>query len=202
MREGIVSYMKWAIGGFPCEEPILDAWAGCELNYYEPFFPGKRYIKLDIRDFDPPCIDIQCDVCDMKPISDESIGLVLCLESLEHIPYPKKAIEEIRRVLRPDALLILTTVTNFRIHRCPKDHWRFAPDGIELLLGKFKILDCTLEGGLKRPKRIWMTAQETALSKEWRKLPPLNTIESDSQIIKKLGWKFARLKGVLLTEFN
>jgi SAM-dependent methyltransferase len=194
LREAIVNYVKWAIGRFSFEEPILDTCAGWEPNFYQPLFPGKRYIKQDMRDFDPPCIDIICDISDMKPISSESIGLVLNLESLEHLPYPQKAIDEIHRVLCPNGLLILTTVMHFKIHRAPKDYWRFTPDGLELLLNRFKILDCTLEGNFKRPKGIWVTAQKTPDIAEWGKLPPIRIIKSDDRILKKLERRIKRLK--------
>jgi SAM-dependent methyltransferase len=194
LREAIVNYVKWAIARFHFEEPILDTCAGWEPNFYQPLFQGKQYIKQDMRDFDPPCIDIICDIGDMKAISDESIGLVLNLESLEHLPYPQKAIGEIHRVLRPNGLLILTTVMHFKIHRAPKDYWRFTPDGVELLLNRFKILDCTLEGNLKRPKGIWVTAQKTSHEEEWGKLPLLRLVGSDDRILKKLGRRLVRLK--------
>ena len=200
MREAIVNYVKWATERFSFEEPILDTCAGWEPNFYQPLFPGKRYIKQDMRDFDPPCIDMICDITDMKPISDESIGLVLNLESLEHLPSPQKGIDEIHRVLRPDGLLILTTVMHFKIHRAPKDYWRFTPDGIELLLNRFKILDCTLEGDLKRPKGIWVTAQKTSHPEEWGKLPLLRRVESDDRIIKKLGRRMTRLKRIFYSQ--
>ena len=194
MREAIVNYVKWAIERFPFDEPVLDTCAGWEPNFYQPLFPGKRYIKQDMRDFDPPCIDIICDISDMKSIASESIGLVLNLESLEHLPYPQKAIDEILRVLRPNGLLILTTVMHFKIHRAPKDYWRFTPDGVELLLSRFKILDCTLEGDSKRPKGIWVTAQKTSYEEEWGKLPSLRVVGSDDRVLKKLGRRIARLK--------
>jgi SAM-dependent methyltransferase len=194
LREAIVNYVKWAISRFPFEEPILDTCAGWEPNFYQPLFPGKRYIKQDMRDFDPPCIDVICDIADMKPITDESIGLVLNLESLEHLPYPQRAIDEIHRVLRPDGLLILTTVMHFKIHRAPKDYWRFTPDGMELLLSRFKILDCALEGDLKRPKGIWVTAQKTSHPEEWGKLPLLRKVGSDDQIFQKLRRRLNRLR--------
>ncbi len=192
MREAIVNYVKWAIERFPFEEPILDTCAGWEPNYYQPLFPGKRYLKQDMQDFDPPCIDILCDITDMEPIPDESIGLVLNLESLEHIAHPQKAIDEIHRVLKPEGLLILTTVMHFKIHHAPKDYWRFTPEGIELLLGKFKILDCTLEGDLKRPKGIWTTARKTSEKEEWGKLPPLRIAKSDDRLWAKLKRKVTK----------
>jgi SAM-dependent methyltransferase len=143
MRRAVVDCVEWAIPHFPFEEPILDMCAGWEPNFYQPLFPGKRYVEQDMQDFDPPCIDIVCDICDMKPIPDESFGLVLNLESLEHIPHPQKAIDEIQRVLRPRGLLILTTVMHFKIHPAPKDYWRFTSQGMEFLLSGVKILDCT-----------------------------------------------------------
>lgn len=194
MREAIVSYVRWVIERFPFEGPILDTCAGWEPNFYQPLFPGKQYIKQDMRNFDPPCIDVICDISDMKPIASESIGLVLNLESLEHLPYPQKAIDEIHRVLHSGGLLILTTVMHFKIHRAPKDYWRFTPDGIELLLSRFKILDCTLEGNLKRPKGIWVTARKTSNSEEWGKLPSLRAVGSDDRVLKKIARRITRLK--------
>jgi SAM-dependent methyltransferase len=194
LREAIVNYVKWAIGHFPCEDPVLDTCAGWEPNFYQPLFPGKKYIKQDMQDFDPPCIDLICDVANMKAITNESIGLVLNLESLEHLPNPQNAIDEIHRVLRPNGLLILTTVMHFKIHRTPKDYWRFTPDGIELLLNRFEIMDCTLEGSFKRPKGIWVTARKTSTPETWGKLPPLRSVRSDDQIFKKLERKLTRLK--------
>lgn len=188
-----MDYVRWAIRQFPYDEPVLDTCAGWEPNYYQPLFPGKRYIKQDMQNFDPPCIDILCDITDMKPISDESIGVVLNLESLEHIPHPQKAIDEIHRVLKPGGLLILTTVMHFKIHHAPKDYWRFTPEGIELLLGRFKILDCALEGNLKRPKGIWVTARKTSQPEGWGKLPPLRVVKSDDRLSEKMKRRVKRI---------
>lgn len=193
MREAVVNYVKWATERFPFAEPILDTCAGWEPNLYQPLFPGRRYVKQDMRDFEPACIDVVCDISDMKPIASESIGLVLNLESLEHLPYPQRAIDEIHRVLRPDGLLILTTVMHFRIHPAPKDYWRFTPDGIELLLSHFKILDCTLEGNLKKPKGIWVTARKTVQEKECGKLPPLRLVGSGDRWLQKLKRRMEKI---------
>ena len=192
MREAVVNYVKWVIGRYPLEGPVLDTCAGWEPNLYEPLFPGYKYIKQDMRDYDPPCIDLICDVCDMKPVPDTSMGVVLNMESLEHIAYPQKAIDEINRVLKPDGFLILTTVMHFKIHRTPKDYWRFAPDGLELLLKDFKIADCTLEGSFKRPKGIWVTAQKVLEGGGLGRLPEIRTVRSDDWPVKKLKRRISR----------
>jgi len=192
LREAVVNYVKWVIGRYPLEGPVLDTCAGWEPNLYEPLFPGYKYIKQDMRDYDPPCIDLICDVCDMKPVPDTSMGVVLNMESLEHIAYPQKAIDEINRVLKPDGFLILTTVMHFKIHRTPKDYWRFAPDGLELLLKDFKIADCTLEGSFKRPKGIWVTAQKVLEGGGLGRLPEIRTVRSDDWPVKKLKRRISR----------
>ncbi len=192
MREAIVNYVKWAIEKFPYEDPVLDTCAGWEPNYYQPLFPGKRYIKQDFQDYDPSCIDVLCDICDMKSIVGESIGLVLNLESLEDIAFPQKALDEVWRVLKPGGLLILTTVMTFKIHRTPKDYWRFTPDSMELLLNRFRILDCTLEGDRKRPKGIWVTAEKTDSPAEQGKLPPLRIVRRDDGMMEKLKRRMGR----------
>ena len=192
MREAVVNYVKWVIQQYPLEGPVLDTCAGWEPNFYEPLFPGYEYIKQDMQEYDPPCIDIICDVCDMKSISDASIGVVLNMESLEHIAYPQEAIDEMYRVLKPDGFLILTTVMHFKVHRTPRDYWRFAPDGLELLLKRFKIVDCTLEGGLKRPKGVWVTARKVLGGEGLGKLPQIRAVKSDDRLLKKLERRLSR----------
>jgi SAM-dependent methyltransferase len=192
LREAVVNYVKWVIQQYPLEGPVLDTCAGWEPNLYEPLFPGYEYIKQDMQEYDPPCLDIICDVCDMKSISDASIGVVLNMESLEHIAYPQRALDEIYRVLRPGGFLILTTVMHFKIHRTPRDYWRFAPDGLELLLKRFKIADCTLEGGLKRPKGVWVTARKVLGGEGLGKLPEIRAVKSDDRLLKKLERRLSR----------
>src|SRR5512147_1530781 len=116
MRPAVFDYLKWAIKRFPFEEPILDTSAEWEPSDYQSLFRGKRYVKQGFRGFEPSLVDVIHDLCDMKSIPDESFGLVLNLESLEHISNPQKAIDEIHRILRPGGLLILTTVMQFKIH--------------------------------------------------------------------------------------
>jgi ubiquinone/menaquinone biosynthesis C-methylase UbiE len=194
MREPVRNYVKRIISKFEFEEPILDCGAGWEPNLYEPLFPNRKYIKQDLQDYDPPCIDVICDICDMSPIQDNSIGLVLLLESLEHIEHPQKALDEVFRVLKPNGLLILTTVMALAIHRYPKDYWRFCPDGMELLMNRFKILDFTLEGEPIFPLGIWLTGQKVIGYQEEEKFPEPNLVKAPRddryRILNKLLRRF------------
>lgn len=178
MREPVRNYVKEMISRYRFEEPILDCGAGWEPNLYEPLFHNKKYIKQDLQDYDPPCIDVICDICHMAPIEDNSIGLVLLLESLEHIEQPQRALDEIFRVLKPRGLLILTTVMAMGVHRCPKDYWRFCPDGMEFLMKKFKILEFTLEGEPSHPLGIWVTGQKIIPLHETGKFPEARIVKA------------------------
>jgi SAM-dependent methyltransferase len=194
MRPPVFDYLKWAVERFPFEEPILDTSEEWELGDYQSLFRGKRCVKQDFRDFDSHCSDVIHDVCDRKPIPDESFGLVLNLESLEHISNPQKAIDEIHRILRPNGVLILTTVMHFKIHQAPMDYWRFTPDGIELLLNRFRILDCTLEKSLKSPIGVWATARKTLSPEGWGKLPSLRLVGGGNRWVAKLKRRMEHLK--------
>lgn len=66
-------------------------------------------------------------------LPDNSVGTALLLETLEHLPYPQKAITELERILKPGGLLVVTTLMCWEEHRCPVDYWRFLPQGLELL---------------------------------------------------------------------
>jgi len=194
MREPVCDYVKRIISQFEFEEPILDCGAGWEPNLYEPLFPKMEYIKQDFQDYDPPCIDVVCDICDMNPLQDNSIGLVLLLESLEHIEQPQKALDEVFRVLKPKGLLILTTVMALAIHRYPKDYWRFCPDGMEILMKRFKILDFTLEGDPIFPLGIWLTGQKIIDFQEGERFPEPHLVKAPRddryQIVNRLLRRF------------
>lgn len=178
MRDPVRNYVKEMVSRYKFEEPILDCGAGWEPNLYQPLFPNMKYIKQDAQDYDPPCIDVICDICDMSSIEDNSIGLVLLLESLEHIEQPQRALDEIFRILKPSGLLILTTVMAMGIHRCPKDYWRFCPEGIESLMKRFKIVDFTLEGEPSFPLGIWITGQKGMDDEERGKFPEPKIVQA------------------------
>jgi len=62
---------------------------------------------------------VQCDAMKL-PFRDGSFDVVLALDALEHFPDDRAAIREIRRVARPDAL-ILVTVPAFMFLWSPHD---------------------------------------------------------------------------------
>jgi SAM-dependent methyltransferase len=89
--------------------------------------PGRRYRLLE---FAPsfgltrklkrtPCVDYRSadlyrnnvddrvDIADMRGYADASFDVVLCSHVLEHVPDDRRALRELRRILRPDGFAIV-----------------------------------------------------------------------------------------------
>ncbi len=63
-------------------------------------------------DFDPKAAMRQIDLTDTG-LPDESFDVVICSHVLEHIPDDRRAMREVRRILRPNGLAILQVPISF-----------------------------------------------------------------------------------------
>ena len=70
---------------------------------------------------------------DAIPVDDGSFDVVLCLQVLEHVPNPAAAVRELRRVVRPDGRVLLSTHGVYPYHPNPDDLWRWTSAGLERL---------------------------------------------------------------------
>lgn len=93
--------------------------------------------KYDQRDF----IDYHYDIHDLK-FEDGTFDAVVCTSILEHVPYPLKAIEELRRVLKPGGKIWIQLPFQMYYHEAPKDYWRVSPDGLRIWMKDFKEIFC------------------------------------------------------------
>ncbi len=100
-----------------------------------PLFEGLEYIGSDLRE--GPGVDRVLDLHDID-LADDSVGWVVCVDTLEHVEYPREALREMHRVLRPGGVLVLTSVFDFPIHNYPHDFWRFTPEGFRSLFKPFQ----------------------------------------------------------------
>lgn len=105
---------------------------------------GKKYgpnwvsvDKYDMREF----IDYHYDIHDM-PFEDNSFDAVVCISILEHVPYPLKAIQELKRVLKPGGKIWVQLPWLCPYHAVPKDYWRVSPDGLRVWMEDFKEVAC------------------------------------------------------------
>ena len=116
---------------------IINIGAGGEIG---KFIKKKllNVIEVDIdKDRNP---DLILDIQNMYLISDNSIDVIFCLEVLEHVQKPFKAVSEIYRVLKPRGIIIGSVPFVFPIHDEPYDYFRFTKYGLLDLFKDFKCL--------------------------------------------------------------
>jgi SAM-dependent methyltransferase len=145
---------------FTLPEPILEVGAyqveGQEetLNLRR-LFPARKYTGLDLR----PGPGVDC-VGDVERLSQPagSVGTVLAMNTFEHVRRFWDGFAEIRRVLRPDGVFVLSCPFFFRIHNYPHDYWRFSPAALEALLEPYPSKIIGWHGARQRPANVWAVA--------------------------------------------
>jgi SAM-dependent methyltransferase len=120
-----------------------------------PLFPGREYVGLDMRP--GPGVDLVADV-ERLPLPDASVGTVLALNTFEHVRRFWVALDEVRRVLRPDGALLLSCPFFFHVHNYPSDYWRFTPGALASLLEDYPGRLLGWHGPKKRPANVWALA--------------------------------------------
>ncbi|HXG30963.1 MAG TPA: methyltransferase domain-containing protein [Thermodesulfobacteriota bacterium] len=156
MRELVRQFVKICAETLPILEPIYE-FGSLQVPGQEgfadlrPFFPGKQYVGADIRE--GPGVDVILDLhqIDLPP---QSVGTVLILDTVEHVEFPRRAIEEINRVLKPDGIVVMSSVMNFPIHDYPYDYWRFTPEAFRSLLRPFDSSFVAFAGEIDFPHTV------------------------------------------------
>ena len=107
---------------------VLDV--GCGFRPYEFTYyrNAAKYIGLDyLSDRSKP--DVVGSALDL-PFEACSMETVVSNETLEHVPNPARAVEEMYRVLKPGGGLILSCPAYWPRHEQPHDYFRYPYDGI------------------------------------------------------------------------
>jgi len=130
-----------------CRGRVLDAGAG--RGAYRRLLKdhADQYFGMDISASSATTV-----VGDAQsiPFSDKSFDTVFCSQVLEHVPEPKDALAEFRRLLRPGGHLILTVPHISWLHNEPHDYFRFTLHGLTHLLETtgFTVRTMSPAGGL------------------------------------------------------
>ncbi|MDQ7301884.1 MULTISPECIES: methyltransferase domain-containing protein [Stenotrophomonas] len=79
-------------------------------------------------------VDQVADIHDLPAEWAGRFSGIVCSEVLEHVARPWMALPELRRVLQPGGLLVITTLFAFPEHGYPDDYYRYSQSGLRLLL--------------------------------------------------------------------
>ena len=125
------AWLERTLASIPVGQRILDAGAG-ELQY-KRFCAHLDYVSQDFAQYDglgdgaglqwgtwdQSQLDIVSDITNI-PEPDASFDAVMCIEVLEHLPDPIRALRELTRLLKPGGTLIITApfccLTHFSPH--------------------------------------------------------------------------------------
>lgn len=122
------------------EERTLDVGGGS--GPYKKYFPNRVCIDAEAGEG----VDVVGDAHDLSRFKDGEFASVLCTEVLEHLHTPEKALDEMRRVLKPGGTLILTTRFIFPLHNIPGDYFRFTRYGLAHLVRAWRSFEIYEEG--------------------------------------------------------
>ncbi len=156
MRKCIRSYIELVAAAFDVPGPIYEFGAlqvaGQEgFADLRPFFPGRAYVGCDMRE--GPGVDRVVDLHDIR-LEPGCAGTVLMMDTLEHVEYPRRAMEGVHRTLRDGGMLMMSSVMNFPIHEHPYDYWRFTPEAFRSLLSQFPVRHVDYAGDPEFPHTV------------------------------------------------
>ena len=122
-----------------CQGQVLDVGSGAQP--YRPLLhPNAQYHAVDSsrseQDFGYAMPETTYYTGDTWPVPDSSVDVVLCTETLEHVPDPGTFLAQAARCVRPGGHLLLTVPFAARWHYIPYDYWRYTPSGLDRLLNQ------------------------------------------------------------------
>lgn len=139
MRRAIRKSVETFAAAFRPRGPILELGSRYQPGYGDlcdlrVLFNGQEYLGCDLQE--GPGVD-RIEDAQRLSFQDGSFGIVMMLETLEHMPDPVQAVREAHRVLRGDGLLVVSVPFTYRLHGFPNDFWRFTMSGVDVLLRQF-----------------------------------------------------------------
>ena len=137
----------------PANTLVLDAGAG--EGQYAQHFRSHRLIGVDLAvgdaGWDYGELDAIADLVAL-PFRDGAFEAAIHIVTIEHLPEPAKALEEIARTLKPGAPFLLAAPHEWEVHQSPHDYFRYTRHGLVYLLKRagFESIEIVPAGGYFR----------------------------------------------------
>jgi SAM-dependent methyltransferase len=104
-----------------------------------------EYVGIDIRP--GPGVDVLCDAADLVArFGENAFDVVVSTELLEHARDWRRVISNIKRVTRPDGVMVVSTRSyGVDFHRRPWDYWRYEKEDFETIFSDVLVEELTLD---------------------------------------------------------
>ena len=165
IRRNIRDFIQESIRKNKISGNVIDIGSGYRSNRIEILRINK---ELDVKTVDcNPNVgaDFLLKAEFMDRIADNAYDCAVCTELLEHTENPIIVLKEIKRILKPDGLLVLSVPFAVEIHerKSLKDYWRFTPSGLLLLLEQcgFHTIKIDMIGEKRAPINVMATAKKS-----------------------------------------
>ena len=136
-RKGLYEFLDYECTALPDNIHVLNVGAGGEVEQIIGRFAELKNwscVSLDIDEKRKP--DMLGSIEHFNG-QTESYDAVFLIEVLEHVENPMLALTNIKRILKFDGRLVMSTPFLFPIHDAPFDYFRYTENGLQLLLGDF-----------------------------------------------------------------
>jgi SAM-dependent methyltransferase len=99
----------------------------------------KKYLGVDLSE--GPCVDVVLSATELvNTYGKNSFDVVISTEMLEHVVEWKPVITNMKQVLKPGGIILITTRSQgFPFHEWPVDAWRFSVEDMHSIFSDFEI---------------------------------------------------------------
>ena len=164
--------------GLPARAWVLDAGAG--EGQYDHHFASQRLVGVDLAvgdvSWDYTKLDAVADLVAL-PFRNASFAAAIHIVTIEHLPEPAQALQEIARTLAPGAAFLLAAPHEWEVHQSPHDYFRYTRHGLVYLLKRagFEDIEVIPAGGYFRllARRLLNGLQFFAGGARWLLFVPL-----------------------------
>ena len=125
---------------------LVDIGSMDENGSYREIFadPAFEYVGVDL--VAGKGVDVVAENPYAYPLPDNSADIVISGQMMEHCEFFWKAFDEMARIAKPGALIVLIVPSHGPIHRYPVDCYRFLPDAMAGRLCSIRLAQDDLGG--------------------------------------------------------
>ncbi len=144
------------------------------LRYIFELLKPAEYIGIDI--VEGPGVDMICSADNLvQKFGQESFDVVISTCALEHIKNWKEAVSNIKRICKPNGIILIIVPSDWPFHEYPYDFWRYKKEDIINIFSDCDIL--ILEEDSTATSLVYLNGKKTLVYAKVRK--PGKFIEKD-----------------------